>query len=358
MHLLQGQGADNGDRRLRAGVAAGVREDGNIGAEHSAGKQRRLKFRDDQTGKGARNHQQQQPGNTASPGLKDAGAEVGLVAGQHSGHLLNVLGGLRLHDVHDVIDGDNAHQTALSIYDGHGQKVVLAEFLGDGFLILQRGDGDDIRVHDLPYLVLVGGKKQVPNRHIAPEFAVSVQHEADADRLHIRGVAADALKAVLHRHVPLEVDELGGHDGAGRVLRILQNLVDALAHLRVGVGQDALDHVGRHFLHNVNGIVQIQLIQHFLQLAVGKAADQRLLMLRTQLDKDLRRILLGQQTKDQRDARLVHILHKLSNVRRLQRQQQTAQLGVLFSLQQIPYDMDHFLSSALKISHTATSSKI
>ena len=63
--------------------------------------------------------------------------------------------------------------------------------------------------------------------------------------------------------------------------------------------QNPFDHVGGHFLHDVNGIVQIQLVQHFLQLRVGKAADQQLLLIAFQLHEHLCCLLLGQQTEQQ-----------------------------------------------------------
>ena len=85
--------------------------------------------------------------------------------------------------------------------------------------------------------------------------------------------------------------------------------------------QNPLDHVGGHFLHDVNGIVQIQLVQHFLQLRVGKAADQQLLLVTFQLYEHLCRLLLRQQTEQQGQGLfIVQIVRQNSDVRRLQRQ--------------------------------------
>ena len=144
---------------------------------------------------------------------------------------------------------------------------------------------------------------------------------ADVDGLLVRSGPADALQGVLHRHGLLQIHKLRGHNGAGGILRIFQNFVDAFAHIRVGVLQNPLDHVGGHFLHDVNGIVQIQLVQHFLQLRVGKAADQQLLLVAFQLYEHLCRLLLRQQTEQQGQRLfIVQIVRQNGNVRRLQRQ--------------------------------------
>ena len=74
------------------------------------------------------------------------------------------------------------------------------------------------------------------------------------------------------------------------------------------MAQDALDHVGRHLLHDIHGIVQIQLVQHFLEFRVGKALNQHFLLVGVQLHEYLRRLLLGQQPEYQRKGLFVHVL--------------------------------------------------
>ena len=164
-------------------------------------------------------------------------------------------------------------------------------------------------------------------------MAVVVHHVADVDGLLVRAGAADVLQGVLHGEVRPEIHELRGHDGAGGVLGVFQDLVDAFPHLGIRVLQDALDHVGRHLLHDIHGVVQIELIQHFLQLRVGEALDQQLLLVAVQLHEDLRRLLLWEKAEEEGQGLLiVHIVGQLGDVRRLQGQQEGAQLLILFSL--------------------------
>ena len=188
-------------------------------------------------------------------------------------------------------------------------------------------------------------------------MAVVVHHVADVDGLLVRPGAADVFQGVLHGEVRPQVHELRGHDGAGGVLGVFQDLVDALAHLGVRVLQDALDHVGRHLLHDVHGVVQVQLVQHFLQLRVGKAPDQQLLLVAVQLHEDLRRLLLGQQAEEQWQGLLVvQIVRQLGDVRRLQRQQQGAQLLILFSLDQFLDLLQQLTAFLFPVQHCASSS--
>ena len=157
---------------------------------------------------------------------------------------------------------------------------------------------------------------------------------ADVDGLLVRSGPADALQGVLHRHGLLQIHKLRGHNGAGGILRIFQNFVDAFAHIRVGVLQDPLDHVGGHLLHDVHRVVQVQLVQHFLQLRVGKALDEHLLLLRIQLHEHLGRLLLGQQAEHHRHL-VVQFHEQARDVLGLQGQQKVAQLGIAFSGDQI-----------------------
>ena len=109
------------------------------------------------------------------------------------------------------------------------------------------------------------------------------------------------------------------------------------------MAEDALDHVGGHLLHDVHGVVQVELVQHFLQLRVGEALDQQLLLVAVQLHEHLRRLLLGQQPEHQGQHLLVQVPAEVGDIRRLQRQEEIPQLGVPFSGDQILDPLHHGL---------------
>ena len=162
-----------------------------------------------------------------------------------------------------------------------------------------------------------------------------VDDVAEVDGLLVGAGAADALEGVLHRHGGLQVHELRGHDAAGGVVGVFQDLVDALTGLGIGVLQNALDHIGGHFFHDVHGVVQVQLVQHLFQFGVGKAPDQHFLLVGVQLHEYLRRQFLGQQAEHQGQPLLVQIGTDGRDVRGLQGQQHVPQLGIPFSLDQL-----------------------
>ena len=64
---------------------------------------------------------------------------------------------------------------------------------------------------------------------------MALRHVAGVDRLLVDACPADAENRFADRHVRPQGDVFGGHDRAGGILGIAQNLVDLLAHLGVGL---------------------------------------------------------------------------------------------------------------------------
>lgn len=148
LHIPQGDAADDGNGALAAGVTAGIHEHGNKGDE--GGREGLLKAEEDHAGKGSGNHEQEQPRDTAFPGFKDPGAQIGLIAGGNGGHFFHILGGFIGHNVDHVIDGDDAHQAIFVIHHGHGKHIIFGKHQGDLFLVVMGMDADDVGAHDIP----------------------------------------------------------------------------------------------------------------------------------------------------------------------------------------------------------------
>ena len=115
---------------------------------------------------------------------------------------------------------------------------------------------------------------------------------AGVDGFFVHAGAADAEDTLFHRHRGAQGDVFCGHHGASGVFGVTQELVDGFSRFRVSLGQNPTDHIGRHLLHQVYSIVQVQFVHHFLELAVGKALNQQLLGLRVHFHKGFRRLLL------------------------------------------------------------------
>ena len=97
-------------------------------------------------------------------------------------------------------------------------------------------------------------------------MALLVGHVADADRLHILALTANALERIGQRHRALEIEKFRRHQRTRAVVGVFENFIDALARVGVGVLQDTLDDAGGHLLHDIDRVVEVQLVQDFFQL--------------------------------------------------------------------------------------------
>ena len=180
-------------------------------------------------------------------------------------------------------------------------------------------DGDDVRLHDLvDGLVIVLRQQQVLDGDETDERAV-LGDVAGVDRLFVDARAADAEDGLLHGHAGAQRDILRRHDGACGILGVAQDLVDVLAHVRVRLREDAAHDICGHFLHDIHGVVDIQLVEHLAQLGVRKAADEQLLCVRLHFDERLGRQLLRQQPEQQRQAGFLQPVKDRGDIRGIHR---------------------------------------
>ena len=190
----------------------------------------------------------------------------------------------------------------------------------------------------------------------ALDFMGAARNVAGVDGLLIHTDAADMLDGLPGGPGPLQLHKLRGHDRAGRILRILENLVDHFPGIRIGLGENPRNHVGGHFLHQLHGVVHIQLLHHGFQLRIRKTADEDFLLLRLHLHKGLRRQFLGQQTEYQRQRLLGQRPEGAGDIRRVQRCQKIPQRGVLFCLRQLHNGIFQHNSSFFQSASSLTNS--
>ena len=294
--------ADDGGGALAARVAACVGQHGDVCSQHGHSGQCILVSANDQTGEGGTDHQEQQPRRTALIQIPHALLEVGLVGGADCVHLCNIFAGLVLQDADSIVNGHDAHQPVLGVHHRNSQKAVFLEQVGNILLIGGGAHADHIGIHQvLDRLFCVLCQHQRPQGHHADQPAAVIGHIAVVDGLLVKAIPADGLHSLCHGHVRPQLHQLGGHHAAGRVLRVLEQLVDHAAGCGVGLTQNALDHVGRHFLHKVGGIVHEQFVHNSLQLGIGQAVDQLLLGLRGQFGEHICGQILRAQTEQHRE---------------------------------------------------------
>ena len=246
--------------------------------------------------------------------LKDAGLQVGLLGRRHSSHLFEVLRSLFFHDVDRVVDGDDTDQTVFFVHHGKGGQVVLVEELDDILPVIRGLGFDDVGVHDVLDEGLIGIHEQILDGDDALQGPLVVHDVAGVDRFLVHAVLPDVSKRVLHGHGLPEADILGGHDGAGRILRILQEFIDLGTGLRCRVLQDTLHDVRRQLLDHIDGIIDRKIFDDVRQLFIGDAADDMLLLVQFQAGEDVRRKLLREHSEHDHRLFRIQLLDKCGDV--------------------------------------------
>ena len=176
---------------------------------------------------------------------------------------------------------------------------------------------------------------QRPQRDHAHQFAAAVGDIAVVDGLLVKSPFPDGVHGLLHGHIRPQLHQLGGHHAAGRVLGILEQLVDHPAGGGVCLPQNALDHIGGHLFHKVGSVIDAQVIHHSLQLGIGQAVDQLLLCGCRQLTEHIRRQILRAQAEQHRELFGGQIFKHSCQIRSGQSFHHIPQALVLFGIIQI-----------------------
>ena len=325
--------ADDGGGTLAARVAARIGQHRDIGGQHSNGGQRAFIPADHQAGEGCAEHQEQQPGDTAFVNIQHGLLEIWLIAGGHSVHLRDVFAGLILQNTDSVINRQDTNQAVLFIHHRQSQVAVLFNQLG-GILTVSAGyNADHIGVHQLfNRALLVLFQHQGTQADHANQGTVLAGNITVVDGFLINAVLADGVHGAAHGPIGGKLHELGRHNAAGGIFRVFEQFVDHLAGVRLCLGQDTLDHAGRHFFHKVGGIVHAQLLHHALQLAVSQAADQRFLRFGAKFRKHIGRQVLRAQTEQHRHFFFGQVLKHGGKIRRVHGRHDITQALVLFGI--------------------------
>ena len=290
----------------------------------------------DHAGKGGRKHQDQQPWDALLCVGPDAGAKVGggIVIRQNGGHLLHILGALVGQDVDCIVDGDDAHEHALVVQNGHCGKVVALHLTGHIFLIVRDLHCHHVVVHDLGNGNVPVRKQQAAGRDNTLQ-AVALHHVAGVHGLSVFALFADGIKGLLHGHILPQADILRGHQAAGRAFGVVQQLVQALTGLLGGFLQHPLHHACRHILQQVGGIVQTHFLDGAHQLHVRKGVYQIIAGLVGHIGKCFGGHFLFQQTEHHKAVVLVQLFQQLGKVGRLLFLGHFAQLDILLFDEQL-----------------------
>jgi len=166
----------------------------------------------------------------------------------------DVLRGLLVHDVEHVVDGDDADETVLDVDHRQHDEIVLRHDVRDLFPIHLGRDAHDVVDEDGPDGGVGIGDEQPPNWHHTDQMLVIVDDEELEGSLLDDGLV-DVLEGPLDRGRLVDGHHVGGHQPAGRVLRVVEELLDVPGLLLLHQVEDFFGLLGRELFDDVGGVV-------------------------------------------------------------------------------------------------------
>ena len=160
----------------------------------------------------------------------DGSFGVGGVEGFDTAEFLHVLCGGLFGDVEDVVDGDDAHEPFVGIEDGESGAVVTAEEFDGGAFFITGAEGDEAGIHQFINGSLRRGEEQLAGSDIIDEAVIFIDDVDDVQGFAVLAVTSNVIEDVLDGPVGVDGDEVGGHEAADGIGRVLQQ----------GFGEDPL----------------------------------------------------------------------------------------------------------------------
>ena len=237
-------------------------------------------------------HEDEKPDDTVLREGENGHLQIGVLAVRHTGHHFEVLGVLFLHDVHRVIDGDDADKPLFLVHNRKGKHVIAGEQLCDLLFVIERMGVDHIGAHDGVHRRLRVGKQEFAHSNHALKLALGAYDIAGVDCLFVDPGLPDDVECLLHRDVTPEIDVFVRHDAPRGVLRVLQIFVDEFAVFVARIGEQALDDVCGHLLDQVHIVVHIHVVENEAKLIIADGFDDALLHIALHVGERLRSKLL------------------------------------------------------------------
>ena len=243
-------------------------------------------------------------------------------------HLLEVLGVLRFNDVQDVVNRDDPDQALLAIHHRHHHQVVVLEFFRDVFLVFEGVGIDHRRRHDVSHQAVFRAEDKPSQGHGARQFAAFADDIAGIDRLLAAALAADVGQGLSGRHFFRQDDVFDGHQAAGAVVGVFEDIVDFAAFGRFGLAEDGIDHVGRQFFQKIDGVVNREFIEDEGQPVLGDAVHNLPLQVAVQVGEHGGGLILGQHAEDEQPFVGVDVFEGVGDIDRVHGDHLRPQFGV------------------------------
>jgi hypothetical protein len=186
------------------------------------------------------------------------------------GYFGEVLGLLFMNDIDHVIDRDQAEQMVLAVHHRHAQQVILGDDARDLLLVHLGLHLDDVPVHQIAQVRPRLRNNQLAQRDNADQAPLAVHDVEIVDHLQVVGVLPQVGQRLLDGQFLRQRKHLAGHNAAGGLGTVAQQLADRLGlagwHKAEQVLGLMLGHIGQDVRRVVRG-------QHLQQ--IGGASRSR-----------------------------------------------------------------------------------
>ena len=125
-----------------------------------------------------------------------------------------------------------------------------------------------------------------------------IVHHVQLEGALLRDRLAQVLDGLLHRRALVHGHEVGRHEAARRVLRILEDFLDLFGFLLLHEVEDLLRLLGGQLVDHVGGVLGRHLVEDARDLHLVERAHQIEECLVVELGEDLTGALLGERTED------------------------------------------------------------
>ena len=160
-------------------------------------------------------------------------------------------------NVHGVVEGYDTQDMTVLVADRDGNQVVLGHLVRYVFLVLVGRHIDQVAIGQLTQRGVAVGYDQRAQREHAGEHAARVLGIDVVDALEVLVELANRLDGVTDRRRGGQGDKLRGHDAAGGVVLIPQQVTNRLLLLDAHQAQELLGLLVIELVDQVGGVVRV-----------------------------------------------------------------------------------------------------
>ena len=176
-------------------------------------------------------------------------------------------------NVHGVVEGHDAQDMTVLVADRDGDQVVLGHLVRHVFLVLVGRHVDQVAIGELAQRGIAVGHDQRAQREHAGEHAARILGIDVIDTLEVLIEFANRLDGIADRRRGGQRDKLRGHDAAGGVVLITQQVTNRLLLLDAHQAQELLGLLVIELVDQVSCIVRVHHGQHRRCVRVGQALE-------------------------------------------------------------------------------------